>query len=484
MIAVPAIDLMKGKVVRLERGRPDSRHTYGADPVEMAARCERAGAQRLHVVDLDRALGVGDHLAAVGEILREVSIPVQVGGGIRSAREASALLEMEADRVILSTALFGDGGADLAGELASEITAGKVAASLDDQAGCLRVQGWTCGGLDLEQALDWIRQTGFTCAVYTAVGRDGTLMGSQWPPCLPLDSMDMYLAGGISSVDDLVRAQEAGFRGAIVGRALYEGQVDLSQARSILSRREVPGVVPCLDIRGEQVVKGTRFQNLRVMGDPVRLAERYGKNGSSRLAMLFIEPISIDSASSLIGRVARAAAGTPLLAGGGIDCLERAQAYLQAGASFVSVGSAAVEKPDLMPALLRTLGAERVVLAVDVARRGRKLEVMLKGGREPSGVGLEKLLGDLGKAGLEEAMVTSVDQDGTGDGYDLDSIRRARERVPWVIASGGGGSLVHMAQALGAGASQVLAASIFHQGGFLPGEVRCQLQGGDFFEAS
>lgn len=476
MILIPAVDLMDRQVVRLEKGQPQARSEYGSDPVSWARRWQETGAERLHVVDLDRTLGRGTNLDVIRKMARETQIPLQVGGGIRSQEDIEQLLEAGADRVVVSTLALSPKGPEELARLAGSMKE-SLLVSLDQKGEEMAVRGWRdSSGLDLTGALERIGQLGLRRVIYTATDRDGTLAGPLWPEELLLRDLEVYLAGGIASAEHLISAQEAGFAGAIVGKALYEGRVDLGLARASLARCRVPGVIPCLDVREGRVVKGMKFRGMREMGDPLDLASRYGREGATRLALLFISKTALGEARKLISAVSRASAGTPLIAGGGVDSPERARAYLEAGATYISVGTAAVTRPRLLPDLLEELGPERVILAADVAHSPLGLEVCLEGGQKKAGVTLRELLAGLSEKGLQEVMVTSVDRDGTGQGYDLDSISQAREHVPWVIASGGGRTVDHMAQAISAGATSVLAASIFHleelHAGRVLGELR------------
>jgi len=249
----------------------------------------------------------------------------------------------------------------------------------------------------------------------------------------------------------------------------------------MLARR----IIPCLDVAGGRVVKGVHFGSLRDAGDPVEQAARYDAEGADELVLLDISA-SNESRATTIDMVARVAERLliPFTVGGGIRSLENAGAVLRAGADKIAVNTAAVRDPDLVRRLSDSFGAQCIVAAVDAKRTpfptdGNPMSwaVYVNGGREPTGLdGLEWMV-TLEQLGAGEILLTSMDQDGTRRGYDLDLLREAARRVSIpVIASGGAGSLAHLAEAFEAGAHGVLAASIFHyQGSSLP-EARAYLR--------
>ena len=220
-------------------------------------------------------------------------------------------------------------------------------------------------------------------------------------------------------------------------------------------------VIPCLDVAGGRVVKGIRFQNLRDMGDPVELAERYSELGADELVFLDITA-TIEGRKPLLELVDRAAAELeiPFTVGGGVAGLEDARALLRAGADKVAVNRAAVDDPDLLTALADEFGAQAVVCAIDV----RAGEVVTHAGRRPRGLDAVEWAGEAVERGAGEILLTSIDADGTRAGYDLELTGAVADavRVP-VIASGGAGSAEHMAEAFAAGAEAALIASIVHE---------------------
>ena len=228
----------------------------------------------------------------------------------------------------------------------------------------------------------------------------------------------------------------------------------------MLARR----IIPCLDVAGGRVVKGIHFDSLRDAGDPVAQAARYDADGADELVFLDISATPEDRRIILemVSRVAEAIF-IPFTVGGGIRSVQDAGAVLRAGADKIAVNTAAVRDPALVSRLAESFGSQCVVVAVDVKRIGRRLTVMVNGGREETDLEAVEWCRQLEALGGGEILLTSMDRDGTGQGYDLPLLRQvsAAVRLP-VIASGGAGRLEHLADALEAGAHGVLAATIFH----------------------
>jgi cyclase len=235
----------------------------------------------------------------------------------------------------------------------------------------------------------------------------------------------------------------------------------------MLARR----IIPCLDVEAGRVVKGVHFAALRDAGDPVEQAARYDADGADELVFLDISA-SHEARATTLEMVARVAESIfiPFTVGGGIRAAADAGAALRAGADKVSVNTAAVRDPALVSRLAESFGSQCIVAAVDVRRSGGRAAVMVNGGREETPLDAIDWIRRLEGLGAGEILLTSMDRDGTGEGYDLPLVAAAASAVSIpVIASGGAGRLEHLAEALEAGAHGVLAASIFHfQGSTLP----------------
>lgn len=242
-------------------------------------------------------------------------------------------------------------------------------------------------------------------------------------------------------------------------------------------------VIPCLDVAGGRVVKGTRFDDLRDAGDPVELARRYCNAGADELVFLDITATAEarQTLAELAGRVADAV-NIPFTVGGGVRTVADAARLLDAGADKVAVNSAAVARPDLITEMATQLGQANTVCAIDARRSGPGWTVLTRGGRDDSGRDAVAWAREAVSRGAGELLVTSHDRDGTGLGFDTDLLARIREvvRVP-VIASGGAGSPESFVAAVrDGGASAVLAASVFHQGTLAVRDVKAALAGAAF----
>jgi len=236
-------------------------------------------------------------------------------------------------------------------------------------------------------------------------------------------------------------------------------------------------VIPCLDVNAGRVVKGTNFVDLRDAGDPVELAERYDAMGADEL--VFLDITATHEERDTIVELARRTAENvfiPFTIGGGIRGVADAQGVLDAGADKVAVNSAAVARRELVTELGDRFGAQCVVLAVDAKRVDGHWEVFVAGGRTPTGLDVVAWVQEAVERGAGEILLTSMDRDGTEDGYDLGLITAVSGAVGVpVIASGGAGTLEHLAEALDAGADAALAASIFHYGQHTVGEAKAHL---------
>jgi cyclase len=252
-------------------------------------------------------------------------------------------------------------------------------------------------------------------------------------------------------------------------------------------------VIPCLDVDAGRVVKGVEFVDIRDAGDPVELASHYDREGADEV--VFLDITATHEKRDTITQLARSAADevfVPFTIGGGIRSAADAQAVLDAGADKVSVNSAALERPELIGELAEVFGAQCVVLAIDARARpaggagagggapadgsSGSWEAYLAGGRTPTGRDVIEWVCEGVERGAGEILLTSMDRDGTNDGYDLalTGAVAGAVGVP-VIASGGAGELDHLVDALRAGADAVLCASIFHYGRFTVADAKAHL---------
>jgi phosphoribosyl isomerase A len=229
MIVIPAIDLRGGRAVRLVQGDPDAETTYAADPVEVAVRFQKEGARRLHVVDLDAALGEGNNRERVEAICRAVQVPVQVGGGIRSNDDIAALLTAGAKRVILGTAAAADPGFV---RRAVEEHAEAIVVAVDVRGGHVMVRGWQEEGPAVDDALPALDQAGSPRYLVTSIARDGTLKGPDtklYEHLLKLTDAPLIASGGVRDADDVWALRDLGCEAVVTGKALYEKTLKLAQ---------------------------------------------------------------------------------------------------------------------------------------------------------------------------------------------------------------------------------------------------------------
>jgi cyclase len=236
-------------------------------------------------------------------------------------------------------------------------------------------------------------------------------------------------------------------------------------------------VLPCLDVKDGRVVKGVNFVSLRDAGAPVEPAVVYDRAGADELTFLDITA-SHENRDTIIDVVGRTAARVflPLTVGGGIRSTDDMRRLLLAGADKCSINSAAISRPDFINEAARKFGSQCVVVAVDARRGGEGWEVFTHGGRRGTGIDAVGWCAEMAARGAGEILLTSMDRDGTGLGFDLDLLCAvtARVNIP-VIASGGVGTLAHFVEGAEAGATGLLAASVFHFGQFTIAEVKAAL---------
>lgn len=241
-------------------------------------------------------------------------------------------------------------------------------------------------------------------------------------------------------------------------------------------------VIPCLDVADGRVVKGVNFVSLRDAGDPVEQAKLYDKAGADELTFLDITASS-DNRDTILDVVQRTAAevSLPLTVGGGVRRCEDVRRLLLSGADKCAINSAAIRTPELINEASERFGSQCIVVAIDARSNGKGgWDVYAKGGREPTGIDAVAWAEDMAKRGAGEILLTSMDRDGTRSGFDLELLKTVCSRVAIpVIASGGVGEYVHFIEGAQAGASGLLAASVFHFGQFQIHDVKAALHNAD-----
>jgi len=234
MKIIPAIDLMEGKVVRLYKGDPNKKTIYSENPLEVAKKWESAGADMIHLVDLDATLGSGRNFDLLKNIAESVKIPVQVAGGLRNYQIIEYALKF-ATRVVIGTLAFKDKTA-LNGLLAKHGNE-KLVISVDHNDGLIAVNGWQeTTKTPLIDAVNDFKKMGFSEYLSTSIVRDGTLQGPDLEPLKrinEIDGVNLIVSGGISNIDDVIKVKELNPFGVILGKALYENQVTIEEAKGI-----------------------------------------------------------------------------------------------------------------------------------------------------------------------------------------------------------------------------------------------------------
>lgn len=234
MQLIPAIDLMKGKVVRLTRGDPKTAKVYDqfGGPVDTAKKWRADGARKLHVIDLDAAFGTGNNLSVIAEIAESVDLPIQVGGGIRTIEAAQKLLTMGISQVILGALAFSAPTAIT--QVHQEYGTEAVIVALDNRNGKIMVEGWkTATTLGVRAALEKFTALGVKTFLITSITKDGTLSGPDFETLKEAcrhPNVKIIAAGGIGSLNDLAALRHVGVSGVVIGKALYEGRFTLKEA--------------------------------------------------------------------------------------------------------------------------------------------------------------------------------------------------------------------------------------------------------------
>lgn len=477
---IPAIDVLDGRVVRLQQGDFARSQDFGDDPVSLAKMYASQGASTLHLVSLSGAKNEAlEHsfLEVVQRIAERTQLSLQVGGGIRSIQDIYALFSVGVSKVVLGTALLTD--PELVKSALLLFGNKRFIAALDVQNNEIRIKGWQeSSGMPLYDGIKQIKSFGIRSILVTDISRDGMEQGPNTAIYKKIKKnnpeLDITASGGVRNAKDIRDLRSAGCSSAVVGKSLLSKQVLLSEllrAENDLAIR----IIPCLDIAGGRTVKGTKFQDLRDAGDPVELATRYCEEGADELVFLDISASKEEQETvfELAARVAEAV-NIPFTIGGGIRSVEDARRLLEAGADKVSINSAAVQRPQLLSEIAEQLGRANTVCAIDAQRKRKGWVVLIKGGTEESekdAIGWAK---EAVERGAGELLVTSFDRDGTGEGFDTELLACIKEQVNVpVIASGGAGTLRDFVDAASLGrADALLAASVFHFNKYSIAEVK------------
>ncbi len=233
MKVIPAIDIMENKVVRLVKGIPENKTIYSNDPVAIAKRWQKAGADMLHVVDLDATLSRGSNLQVIKKITKEVSIPVQVAGGLRSKEIIENVLQF-ASKVVLGTIAFKN--KQILRDVSNEFGKDKIIISADQLNGKIVISGWTENtGVELMTGIENFAKLGYSEFLLTSVARDGTLDGpdiDSLNKACSIQNTKIIASGGISSLQDIINVKKCGTYAVILGKALYDRKISIEEVKA------------------------------------------------------------------------------------------------------------------------------------------------------------------------------------------------------------------------------------------------------------
>ena len=452
---IPATDIIGGQCVRLTQGDYASRKTYYRDPLEAAFRFEEAGIRHLHMVDLDGAKASEPrNLAVLERIAARTSLEVQYGGGIKSREALHSVFDAGARRAICGSVAVRR--PDLFAAWLAEFGPGRLILGADVRNGAVAIEG--------PRADRAIHSAGtYAGYLHRHLPRRHALR--------PLGSLLRRPARPLPDGGD--HRQRRHLLDVRHRRVRPTGPAERHRRQSPLRRAHHPQrpramlakrIIPCLDIRDGQTVKGINFVGLRQVGDPVELGAKYAAEGADELVYLDISA-SEEGRRTFTELVARIAAriDIPFTVGGGISSVDDASRLLDAGADKITLNSAAVANPALIDAIAARYGSQFVVAAIDARTVDGRWVVTTHGGRRPTQRELFAWAAEAADRGAGEILFTSMDHDGTKNGYPCDTFARLAELPVPIIASGGAGTADHITDVLTLGrADAALAASIFH----------------------
>ncbi len=489
MDIIASLDLLQGNAVRLTHGEFTLVTKYGP-PEEVLESLDVERGARLHVVDLEASRSGRPVEIEIVRRLAKRDLRLQVGGGIRSLRDARTWLDCGAEWLVIGTAAAES--PDLLRKLVDAFGADQIIPAVDVRDGIVRVDGWQRSASDsMQSILTRLQGLGIREILVTDISRDGALRG----PCFALyrqlramTPMHVIASGGVASVNDIVSLARLGnVSGCVIGKALLDRRMSLAEANArVATPNAIPErIIPCLDVRDGRVVKGVKFANIRDAGDPVECAMRYEAEGADELVILDISATD-DGRRTALETVRRVADSIfiPLTVGGGVRSIDDFRALLRAGADRVSINTAAIANPQLIADCAREFGVQALVLSCDACGTGFSptsraearptFEAIVRSGKQSSGIDAVEWCRRAESLGAGEILLTSVDRDGTNAGFDLELLRAVSSSVKiGVIASGGAGRLEDFRDAIeSGGARAVLAASLFHDRRLTIGAVK------------
>ena len=471
MIVLPAIDIIDGQAVRLYQGDYDKKEQVSNSVIKTALKFQKEGAKMLHIVDLDGAKdGKRKNRELIYEIAKTLTIPIEVGGGIRSMQDVNDYLEHGIGRVILGTAAIED-EAFLKEAIATYHE--RIAVGIDCKNGYVCGRGWLeTSSLDYVSFAKKMEALQVKTIIVTDIEKDGAMQGTNLEMLEALKkevNIDVIASGGVSLMEDVKKVKDVGANGVIIGKAMYQKTIDLKEAIALSEdvQMEKKKIIPCLDMKDGKVVKGVSFVGIKEVGDPVEFAKRYEEQGADELVFLDISATN-EQRKTMVEVVKKVtnAISIPLTVGGGIKTIEDMERLFASGVSKVSINSAAIYNPSLLKEAVDKFGADKIVLAIDAITREDKSgwNVVINGGKNDTKKDVIEWAKEAKHYGVYQMLPTSMDADGTKDGYDIALCKAIRDlNDVYVIASGGCGSLEDFGDVFEAKAADAaLAASMFH----------------------
>jgi len=461
---IPAIDLQNGQAVRLFKGDYAQKTVYSDNPVTLAKSFEKLGAKYLHIVDLDGAKsGSTANLETIKQIRAAVRIPIQVGGGIRSAEAIELYLGIGVNRVILGTVAAQN--PDFVKQMIEKHGAERIVVGVDVRENQVSISGWTQdSGKNYLDFVETLKQLGVQIIILTDIAKDGTLTSPNWSLYEQIKGINVIVSGGVSCAEDVRRARR--HYGVIVGKALYENKVDLPVILS-LSKDLAKRLVVALDIKDGKVVKSIKFKGFAEIGDPVELANCYWQQGASEIMILDVTAATGGKRTSFdIVKTLAKSISIPITVGGGISTVEDCCAAFKSGAAKVLIGSAAVKNPEFLREASLNFGKHRILVTIDAKKIKNGYTVFTGGGANNSGVELIKWAKQCEELGAGEILLNSIDTDGVQGGFDLKMTKAVVDAVAIpVIASGGCGSVADIVEVFEkTNCDAALVASLLHYG--------------------
>jgi cyclase len=481
MEIIPAMDIIDGRCVRLIQGDYAQKTIYNENPLEVAKQFEDAGLSRLHLVDLDgaKASHIVNH-KTLKAITSQTKLKVDFGGGIKSDEDITIAFDSGAQQITAGSVAVKSRETVIA--WLEKYGSERIILGADVKGEMIALNGWQeKSSINLFSFLNDYVAHGIQYVICTDISKDGMLQGSSvelYKKILEeFPSLKLIASGGVSDLNELQVLSDAGLHGAIIGKAIYENRISLKQLSNFNRETKSPPlrgglggalakrIIPCLDIKEGRTVKGVNFENLRDAGDPVELAKLYADEGADELVFLDITATH-EKRKTLIALVERVAAAIniPFTVGGGISSVDDVYALLQSGADKISLNSAAVRNPKLISDISGKFGSQCLVLAIDAKEKDGKWNVYLNGGRLETEMDLFEWAKEGEQRGAGEILFTSMNHDGTKNGFANEALARISETVNIpVIASGGAGAVEHFYDTFTQGkADAALAASIFH----------------------